>query len=1612
MSTGGDLAWSGGTISGTGTTSVAGSGSSISGSAVKVLSRTLSNTGTIIYSSADTSSPIFLGSTGTTPGVLNNGGTFNVTSGGDFSLTGSVTSQAINNSGVWNMSGAAGTTSAVNNIAFNNSGSVNVDSGTFDLRGGYSQTAGMTRLSGGNLTTNLNLNLLGGELTGAGTITGDISNTGATVRPGNAGPGVITVVGKYFQNDAGTIAIEIGGTAPGTQYDQLSIGGAASLGGTLTTTLINGFTPSAGSQFQIVNAGTRNGTFAAESTPPGVMTNYTATGVSLAGAAPSASVTTTLDVIDPNDGVLSLREAILFANSNPGIDTITFNIPGAGLQTIAPTSPLPTITDGVVIDGYSQAGASRNMNGPGLGNNAVLKILLTGASAPTDTTGLLITAANSSVTGLVIAGFNNGSPAGIALTGAGATGALIEGNFIGTDSSGTGSSANYTGIRISAGASGNIIRGNVISGNSHDGIDIFGDAVNATNNNVVAGNLIGTNAAGTAAMPNQVDGIEVFNNANSNTIGGPAAADRNILSGNGSDGMDMFGNGTGALTVNNDLIQGNYFGLNVMGNAAIPGVKSNGDGIDLFQNARANRLIGNVFSGSRSDGVDLFNATDTVIQGNFFGTNATGTAAVPNGGDGLALFGILVNTTVGGANAGEGNVFSGNGGIGLSVSGLNVNGMAILGNIIGADATGRSALGNGRDGVRIRDAAGISVGGIAAGQGNLIAFNAGNGVTLSGDISVPIRGNSIYANTGLGIDLGSSGVTSNDVGDGDVGTNGLQNFPVLSLDGTGGTSISASVNSTPNASFTIDFYASFAADPSGFGEGQFYVGSTDVTTDASGNVTAIFSTGTPLPPSTLTATATDAAGNTSEFSAALLIPGAATTYIWDGGGGADTNWFNAFNWAPDGVPGVLDSAVLDSKATITLASPAFIGGFTQSDGILTGNGMLRVSGFTWSGGTEDGPGLTVIGAGGFLSIEGAALKILSQRTLENSGAGVWSGSGDVQLSQGAIFNNGGSLEIRNDANFVGISDTVQPRFINKGTLEKTGGSGVTIFSNVDVENSGTFRISAGTVWLSGTSTFTQSGGRTALSGGSLDASGLLMFEGGRLGGAGTIAASVINSGARVEPGGNNKTAGTLSITGDYTQGAAATLSIELGGTIAGNQYDQLLIGGTANLGGTLEINTLGGFKIPDGSSFNVLTYPSFNGSFAVLDAPSGITTAPGAGGLLLNAQTPAPGPRAMTVTDVDGDVVTLKVNKGSIPSDAITLGPNGELQRIDLRAVGSKLGGASFTISVEQAGGGDGAVNVGAIEASGMNLGKVRIEGDLGQIDIGTGEAHKAALKSLSLQSLGTMGASTQMAGTVDPLLSQVSGALNKLSVERDIKNAVVEVSDKLGKVRIGGNLIDNAASTPAQLQVARGGIGVFLNGGIPPVGASHAGTLFAADIGSVTVMGNIDGGEISAETGIKNVKVVGSLRSDDPLDPAILRVGAHIDKVLIKGDVQNALILAGYNRALEPRNADASIGQITVKGSWSASSVVAGVADPGDDGFGRNDALIAGDATPDVLSRIASVIIKGMATGSTVPSDHSAITAQKIGELRINGDKVPLTKAPDDLNLDPLNQNFRAVEV
>ena len=176
----------------------------------------------------------------------------------------------------------------------------------------------------------------------------------------------------------------------------------------------------------------------------------------------------------------------------------------------------------------------------------------------------------------------------------------------------------------------------------------------------------------------------------------------------------------------------------------------------------------------------------------------------------------------------------------------------------------------------------VTIGGTTDGAGNTIAFNGGSGVTIGGlfrgndGIGNTVLANSISSNGGLGIDLrkhpgiaAGDGVTPNDVGDGDVGANHLQNFPVLAASLTGGgiVSVEGTLNSTSSTTFRLEFFANSVADPSGFGEGETFLGSTDVTTDAVGDASFAVSLAAAVPVGHLiSATATDPDGNTSEFS--------------------------------------------------------------------------------------------------------------------------------------------------------------------------------------------------------------------------------------------------------------------------------------------------------------------------------------------------------------------------------------------------------------------------------------------------------------------------------------------------------------------------------------------------------------------------------------------------------------------------------------------------------------------------------------------------------------------------------------------------------------------------
>lgn len=799
-------------------------------------------------------------------------------------------------------------------------------------------------------------------------------------------------------------------------------------------------------------------------------------------------------------GVCTLRAAIEEANALAGTDAITFNIPGIGPHSIMPGGELPPITEPVVIDGYTQPGASPNTNPLGSPANAVIMIELDGTNAGGGNRGLRITGGGTTISGLAINhfsiyGINIGSFAGggggsanviqgnyigtdptgtldlgnssanifiigspdniiggtsaadrnvisgsgsatsnppsgvgIYIIGSASTGNLVQGNYIGTNASGTGGLANGThGVRIS-GAAGNLVggvadqAGNVISGNGIDGIRIEG---NVAIDNVVQGNLIGTNAMGSATLGNSGNGVTLVSAGliGNSTVGGVESAARNIISGNGDAGVaiGIAGGGRGSV------VQGNYIGTDVTGSIAlgnthegvrITGSRTNtiggtstgagnlisgngghgvfiaaptsgstgvidnlvqgnvigadaagtanlgngGDGVRI-RNAQNNTVGGlvaaarNLISGNGGVGVYIDAlaaspqnlATGNLVQGNYIGTDVSGASALGNTAGGVRLDSLAANNTIGGSSPGARNIISGNGGVGVDVRGNdpaevlpgnrvqgnyigvdasgsialgNARGVSIAasnntiggtasgagnvisanagvgiliesfaasalieGNYIGTDFTGGGALGNASDGVRIEVAVLASpartIGGTPIGAGNIIAHNSGGGVVLEADLSGALDAsgsrivrNSIHSNAGLGIDLDADGVTPNDLGDSDTGANGLQNFPVItSAVSSSVTAIDGALHSTPSTSFSLDFYSSPAADPSGFGEGAVYLGSATVVTDALGDVTFSEAMAATATGHVVTATATDPGGSTSEFSGVVVADG-------------------------------------------------------------------------------------------------------------------------------------------------------------------------------------------------------------------------------------------------------------------------------------------------------------------------------------------------------------------------------------------------------------------------------------------------------------------------------------------------------------------------------------------------------------------------------------------------------------------------------------------------------------------------------------------------------------------------------------------------------------------
>lgn len=261
-----------------------------------------------------------------------------------------------------------------------------------------------------------------------------------------------------------------------------------------------------------------------------------------------------------------------------------------------------------------------------------------------------------------------------------------------------------------------------------------------------------------------------------------------------------------------------------------------------------------------------------LIQGNFIGLGPDGASALGNTGDGIQIH--SAGNLVGGDAPSARNVISGNHGHGLVVDGSNAVSNVIRGNWIGPGADGSSALGNTGNGVVFRSGAA----GNRLGPDNVIAHNGLNGVLLepSAGSGNAVRNNAIFANGFLGIDLGGDGPTANDGADADTGPNQIQNFPLLTfaLTSSDATTIGGTLDSTAGEVFQIDFFLISTSDLSSSGESQRYLGSATIEVDATGHGDFFITLPLPVPADQfITATATDAGDNTSEFSPAVQVGG-------------------------------------------------------------------------------------------------------------------------------------------------------------------------------------------------------------------------------------------------------------------------------------------------------------------------------------------------------------------------------------------------------------------------------------------------------------------------------------------------------------------------------------------------------------------------------------------------------------------------------------------------------------------------------------------------------------------------------------------------------------------
>ncbi len=532
----------------------------------------------------------------------------------------------------------------------------------------------------------------------------------------------------------------------------------------------------------------------------------------------------------------TLRSAIEAANAQAGADVINFNIAGAGVHTISPASQLPQVDEQTTIDGTTQPGASCGTLVPtnlpaGSNSPHVLLIEVDGTNSSGGNIVIGSGATGSIVRGLVV----NNTQGNNSQVSTNADNVIVECNYIGTNAAGTVAASNNTASGIVGNGDNVVYQNNLVSGNVDSGINLSGN----NNSSTVQNNLVGTTADGLSKLANNQNGVDA---------GNYVYILHNIVSGNGSTGVDM-ANGI------QQVVQSNYIGLSLSGSA----MGNTGNGV-LTGRGTNNYQIGGSSAG----------------QGNVISAN---------GGNGIGI----VNQSGGGCPS---NTDS-----------------SIFGNKIGTDSSGlvQAGFGNKESGIVAYETEGIQcissvykhqIGGDNSGEPNIIAGNSLDGVrifqvvsqTINTDVfSVSVLTNSIYGNGNLGINLAAN--TNNDANaNTDLGPNVINNFlmsypasnanyyinrPTLNFSSFSGNQVTVnydyqaqgvqnsldgySLLSTDLVGFRLDFYLNDNAQDgayANYNQGKIHLGSFIVDGSESGATHTFTSPITPAAGQSVSATAT------------------------------------------------------------------------------------------------------------------------------------------------------------------------------------------------------------------------------------------------------------------------------------------------------------------------------------------------------------------------------------------------------------------------------------------------------------------------------------------------------------------------------------------------------------------------------------------------------------------------------------------------------------------------------------------------------------------------------------------------------------------------------------